>query len=286
MRYKKTKENKEDEWTARRKFYFPTDVVMAVVASSWDYSPGIGALGAMTAKGIRERILVPALTEQGLNVRKSRAVIDAVVDSIKDALFRHECVELPIGSFTVNQNPEKRRSWRFGKVTVLYARRHRVDFLASAELELAVATAPPSPPPKKRKSRKKSKESKETLVKSELAISTEIIVGFVGRNVYDWKNFFKELHASSGPRPSIRAMFERARPLPDELRPLDEAARVIHECAPKEMPEDDWEHLYACIGWFARWSQRVIPTATYPEAMLEARKILLPPESIRTLDGS
>jgi nucleoid DNA-binding protein len=69
--------------------------------------------------------------------KQARAVIAAVFDSIKDALGRHERVELPIGTFTVLQNPDERRSWRFRKVTVLYAHRYKVEFLPSAKLNLA-----------------------------------------------------------------------------------------------------------------------------------------------------
>ncbi len=61
------------------------------------------------ATGFKELVLVPALMEPdedvGLTVREARAVIAAVFDSIKDALRRHEQVELPIGTFTVEQNP-------------------------------------------------------------------------------------------------------------------------------------------------------------------------------------
>jgi nucleoid DNA-binding protein len=68
----------------------------------------------MAAKGFKECVLIPALTEQGLSVREARAVIDAVFASIRDALGRHEHVELPIGTFAVLRNP-KERGWRFGK---------------------------------------------------------------------------------------------------------------------------------------------------------------------------
>ena len=54
----------------------------------------------MAAKGFQELVLIPARTEQGLSVREARAVIDAVFGSIKDALGRHQRVELPIGRFT------------------------------------------------------------------------------------------------------------------------------------------------------------------------------------------
>jgi len=74
--------------------------------------------------------LIPALTERGLTVREARDAIDAVFDSIKDALGRHERVELPIGSFAVVQNP-KERGWRFGKVEVFA--RNRVGYATGTE---------------------------------------------------------------------------------------------------------------------------------------------------------
>ena len=53
----------------------------------------------MAAKGFKERVLIPALRKQGLSVRKAKAVTNAVLVSIKDALGRHEPVDLPIGRF-------------------------------------------------------------------------------------------------------------------------------------------------------------------------------------------
>jgi nucleoid DNA-binding protein len=225
----------------------------------------------MAAKGFQERVLIPALREQGLSVREARVVIHAVFGSIKNALGRHESVELPIGSFAVSRN-SKERGWRFG--TVVIFDKYRVDFLPSAELELAVAAAPPSPPRPERKKKL-----------SELTISAELIVNFIRQNVQpgNWSLFFDELRTGAGP--SIPAMFTHARPKPNEIRPLNEAAQVIEECKPKVMPEDSWDHLYACFEWFAYWSQRVIPKAVWQEALQHAKKTLLPRDPIRTLDG-
>jgi nucleoid DNA-binding protein len=210
----------------------------------------------MAAKGIRERVLNPALRKQGLTVREACAVNTAVFDSIKDSLGRHERVELPIGTFTVLQNPDERRSWRFQKVTVLYAHRYKVKFLPSHELKLAAAAAP----------LRKKKQSQSEL-------SADLIVDFIRKNVPPgmWRLFFHELRAGS----STQAVFELARPKPGEFRLLDEA--VIHECAPAKMPEDPGEHLNACIAWFARWNQRVIPKAVSQQAMEQAKKALLGP---------
>jgi nucleoid DNA-binding protein len=220
------------------------------------------------ATGFKERVLIPALMEPGpmdvgLTRSEARAVIAAVLDSIRDALLRHEQVELPIGTFTVKQNPEKRRAWKFGKVTTLHAHRYKVEFLPSTELNLAAAAAPPSPP--------RPKHKKE-IVKTELTISTELISGFIRANVYDRNLFFNELQNG----PSIPAMFIHVQPKPHEFRTLDEAAQVIKECKPPQMPDDPWDHPYACLEWFARWTQRVIPPAVWQQAVKEAKKTLVP----------
>jgi len=105
-----------------------------------------------------------------------------------------------------------------------------------------------------------------------------IIAEFIRMNVHscDWETFFDELRTG----PSIHATFQHTRPQPHELRPLNEAARVIEECAPKKMPEDSWDHLYACLEWFALWSQRVIPKAVWQQALQQAKKTVLP-ESLK-----
>jgi nucleoid DNA-binding protein len=247
----------------------------------------------MPAKGFKELVLIPALREQGLTVREASAVVDAIFDSIKEALLRHEEVELPIGNFTVELNPHE-NGQRFGKL-VTFAK-YRLDFLPSVELKLAVASAPPSPPPPKRKKKPteikpikiesiKTEPIESAPTQSELTIATELIVDFVRSNVQpgNWKLFFDELRA--GASRSVAAIFKRARPQPHELRPLSEAAQVIEECAPQQMPEDSWDHLYACLEWFARWSRRVIPKEVWQQAMEQARKTFLPQDFIPTLDG-
>jgi nucleoid DNA-binding protein len=224
------------------------------------------------ATGFKELVLIPALMEPGpmdvgLTRSEAKAVIIAIYCSIKDALLRHEQVELPIGTFTVSESPKERRAWRFGKVTTLYAHRYKVEFLPSTELNLVAAAAPPSPPDPKRRKRKKE------IIKSELTISSELIVEFTLKNVQDVSLFFKEL---SDTAPGSFALFKRTQPQSHELRPLDEAAQVIAECAPEKMPEEPWDHLYASLEWFARWTQRVIPKAVWQQAFKEAKKTLLP----------
>ncbi len=86
--------------------------------------------------------------------------------------------------------------------------------------------------------------------------------------------FFHELSDTGGP--FVRAEFKHAQPQSHELRPLDEAAQVIEECKPQQMPEEPWDHLYASLKWVARWTQRVIPAAVWQQAMKEAKKTLVP----------
>jgi nucleoid DNA-binding protein len=252
-------------------FASPLATVTAVIASLWELLARDRNAWKMPAKGFKERVLIPALRKQGLSVREARAVIDAVFGSIKDGLGRHESIELPIGNFTAVENPERRGAWKFGKPTVLFAHRYKVEFLPSAELNLAAAAAPPSPPPPKRKKKR---------VGSELAIAAELIVEFIRENVEadSWHCFFDELR----PNPSVSAVFKNAKPKPDEHRPLSEADQVIEECRPADMPQDSWD---AYLEWFARWTQRVMPNALWQEAMQEAVKILVPQEPMRTLDG-
>jgi hypothetical protein len=75
--------------------------------------------------------------------------------------------------------------------------------------------------------------------------------------------------------PSISAMFKYTEPKPHELRSLSEAAQVIAECKPREMPGDSWDHPYACLEWLALWTQRVMPNAVWQQAMQQAKKTLL-----------
>ena len=162
--------------------------------------PEIGALGKM-ATGFKKLVLVPALTKQGLSVLKAWAVIDTVFDSIKDALGRHEDVELPIGTFTVLQNPYERRAWKFGQITVLYAHKYKVKFLPSAELNLAAAAAPPSPP---RHTRKKK------IVKSELTTSVELIQTSFARMSTTRRTYSSPNFATAPPFPQCSRTFSRS----------------------------------------------------------------------------
>lgn len=55
---------------------------------------------------------------------------------------------------------------------------------------------------------------------------------------------------------------------------MSKAAQVIEECAPEQMPEDSRRRLDACLVWFARWAQRVMPNAVWQQAMQQAMKTL------------
>ncbi len=233
----------------------------------------------MAAKGFKELVLIPALTEQELTVREARAAIDAVFASIKEALLRHERVDLPIGNFTVVENP-KEHARRSGEITEL--RKYRVEF-----------AAPPSPLPKRQKKLTKieptepteptkTEPTKSEPTKSEPTTAAQLIVEFIRENVAadSWIHFFNEL--SDGP--SIRVAFRNVKPKPDERRPLDEAAQVIDECAPKVMPEDIQRRFDACLVWLARWTQRVMPNEVWQGAMQQAQQTLVPRNPTRTLD--
>jgi nucleoid DNA-binding protein len=161
-------------------------------------------------------VLIPALTEQGFTVREASSVIDVIFESVKDALLRHEHVELPIGMFEVMTNA-KRRIWRFGKVII--RSKYRVVLLPDAELQLAAAASPGSPHRPERPKRKKK------VIKSELDICVELIVDFVRRYIADRQMFFDELCDS----PCLPGLFQRAKPEPADIRPLDEAEEVIAE---------------------------------------------------------
>jgi nucleoid DNA-binding protein len=246
----------------------------------------------MATKGFKELVLIPALTEQELAVREARAVIDAVFGSIIDVLGRRERVELPIGIFSVKQNSEE-QAQRSGQV--IEQRKYQVEYAAPPSLprpkrqkkptkieptepaqtaptateptatELVAETVPAETVPAK---------IKPTI--SELATAAEHIVDFIRENVEqcNWNLFFKELR--TGASRCVREELQRTRPQLHELRSLSEAAQVIAECRPQPMPEKPWDHLYACIAWFARWTQRVMPLEVCLEAMRQAKKTLMP----------
>lgn len=189
------------------------------------------------------------------------------------------------------RNPQE-RARRFGKVIEL--RKCRIDFLPIDELNLAAAAASPSPPRKEGKKKLTKIEPTKTELtkieptrskptKSELTTATKLIVEFLRKNVAadKWGLFFREFIDPVGP--SIAALLKRNQPKLPELRPLD--AAFIDECAPKEIPEDPWNHLKVCLEWFIYWSRRVIPVAVYPEAMLQAKKTLAPQDLFLTVDG-
>jgi nucleoid DNA-binding protein len=69
------------------------------------------------------------LQKRTLTFRQARQVVDAIWESIKEALQRGEEVETPLGRFWVKKERHARQTrWRFGKVQVLYRRRKTVEF--------------------------------------------------------------------------------------------------------------------------------------------------------------
>src|ERR1039457_6250058 len=83
-----------------------------------------------------KRTLALVLREHGVSWRKARRIIDVVFDSIKEALKRHETVDLPFGTFSVvKEGRTPQRCWRLGRVRVVYRKRYRVVF-TPRELEI------------------------------------------------------------------------------------------------------------------------------------------------------
>ena len=70
-----------------------------------------------TRKGFKHQ-LVAALVEQGFSFREADQVIAAMLEAMKEALQRHESVQLPFGKLVVAKKPPTRR-WRFGRVVVM-----------------------------------------------------------------------------------------------------------------------------------------------------------------------
>ena len=61
-------------------------------------------------------------------------MVDAIWESIKDALKRGEEVETPLGGFQVVKRPAPRTRLRMGKFQQLYRRRKKVVFTATEEI--------------------------------------------------------------------------------------------------------------------------------------------------------
>ena len=68
------------------------------------------------------------LQKRTLTFRQARQVVDAIWESIKEALQRGEDVETPLGRFQVVERPEPRTRRRLGKWHRLYRRRKKVVF--------------------------------------------------------------------------------------------------------------------------------------------------------------
>ena len=80
--------------------------------------------------GFKER-LISNLREQCPDVtyREAADLVTIVIDVIKERLRRREEVFIEgFGRFRVVRNPEKRRAWKFGRVTTIHAQPYRVVF--------------------------------------------------------------------------------------------------------------------------------------------------------------
>jgi nucleoid DNA-binding protein len=70
----------------------------------------------------------------GLTFRQARQVVDAIWESIKEALQRGEDVETPLGRFQVVERPKPKMRRLLGKWQRLYRRRKKVVFTAAREV--------------------------------------------------------------------------------------------------------------------------------------------------------
>ena len=78
--------------------------------------------------------LTDVLVAHGFTVRDARRVINALFDTIKGALQRHETVVLPFGTLTVESQPiQPYRRWSHGRPVEFYQRRYRVVFTPHQE---------------------------------------------------------------------------------------------------------------------------------------------------------
>lgn len=76
------------------------------------------------------------LASKGFSWEEAHSFVNLVFDSIKEALTRHEVVDLPFGRFSVvKQSRSPERCWRLGRVRVIYRKRYRVVF-TPRELEI------------------------------------------------------------------------------------------------------------------------------------------------------
>jgi len=71
-------------------------------------------------EGFKHRLIMN-LRAQGLSHREADAAIDIVVNTIKDALQRHEAITIEgFGTFKVVPTPAPQKAWKFGRVVTLH----------------------------------------------------------------------------------------------------------------------------------------------------------------------
>ena len=85
-------------------------------------------------KSTGREYLALELQKRGFTFRKARQVVDAIWESIKEALQRGEKVETPLGRFEVKERPKPRKRWRWDKLQRLYRRRKEVVLTAAKEV--------------------------------------------------------------------------------------------------------------------------------------------------------
>lgn len=86
-------------------------------------------MGKGKVRTVVKEDLALVLASLGLTVRQSRTVINVVINSMKEALKRHESVDLEFGRLVVvKQTQQRRRRWRFGQPQEVFRQRYRVVF--------------------------------------------------------------------------------------------------------------------------------------------------------------
>jgi nucleoid DNA-binding protein len=77
----------------------------------------------------RDHPLAKLLVANGFSSREAQRTVNALFEVIKEALKRHETVQVPFGTFRVVANlVQPYRRWRCGRPVVFYRKRCHVEF--------------------------------------------------------------------------------------------------------------------------------------------------------------
>lgn len=72
--------------------------------------------------------LITSLMEKGYTKKRARGIVNIIFSGIKEALERHETVDLPFGSISVRASPRPRRVWSLNRPQTYYQKRYRIWF--------------------------------------------------------------------------------------------------------------------------------------------------------------